>query len=185
MSNLVQVVQDRRPQQRSARTKAATTWKDHGRSSGHLRLSNSLQRYGPGTVLVPWYKILGTVYYKLSSKTAIIVASDGTGQFTAIQDGISYAQIHAIPTVTVLAEQGHHNQYWYCAVNNNVQQINFKNVNLINTGANYADMVLKGNKYAFYDCQIVSTGTLGITASVGLGVIANLYIETLDKIIYG
>ncbi|KAJ5320292.1 hypothetical protein N7508_000575 [Penicillium antarcticum] len=114
-----------------------------------------------------------------TSKTAIIVASDGTGQFTAIQDGISYAQIHAIPTVTVLA-----GTYTYSITVSATPTVTV-NVNLINTGANYADMVLKGNKYAFYDCQIVSTGTLGITASVGLGVIANLYIETLDKIIYG
>ncbi|KAJ5508904.1 hypothetical protein N7527_011047 [Penicillium freii] len=70
-------------------------------------------------------------------------------------------------------------------VNNNVQQVNFKNINFVNTGAAYGAMVLKGNKYAFYDCQIVSIGTLGITAGVGLGVIANSYIEALDKIIYG
>ena len=140
---------------------------------------------------------------------------DGSGQFTAIQDGISYAQSNAIPTVTVLAgtytqavtvsatptvtvlgQSDQTDDYaqnkvvitnagTVLTVNNNVQQVNFKNINFVNTGAAYGAMVLKGNKYAFYDCQIVSTGTLGITASVGLGVIANSYIEALDKIIYG
>lgn len=70
-------------------------------------------------------------------------------------------------------------------VNNNVQQVSFKNINFLNTGSAYGAMVLKGNKFAFYDCQIISQGTLGVTASVGVGVIANSYVEALDKIIYG
>lgn len=70
-------------------------------------------------------------------------------------------------------------------INNNVKQVSFKNVNFLNTGLAYGVMILKGNKYAFYDCQILSEGTLGVTASVGLGVIANSYIEANDKLIYG
>jgi pectin methylesterase-like acyl-CoA thioesterase len=151
----------------------------------------------------------------IASTTAVTVAADGSGQFTAIQDGISYAQNHAIatvtvlagsytqaitvsatPTVTVIGQSDQTDDYaqnkvvvtnagTVLTVNNNVQQVNFKNINFVNTGASYGAVVLKGNKYAFYDCQIVSTGTLGITASIGLGVIANSYVEALDKIIYG
>ncbi|KAJ5328682.1 Pectinesterase catalytic [Penicillium brevicompactum] len=143
------------------------------------------------------------------------IAVDGTGQFTAIGDAITYAQSHGIPTVTVLA--GTYTQAITVSatptvtvigqtdaaddyaqnkvtittsgtaltINNNVQQVSFKNLNFVNTLSTSGAMILKGNKYAFYDCQIISTGTLGITASVGLGVIANSYIEALDKIIYG
>ncbi|CAG7975160.1 unnamed protein product [Penicillium salamii] len=150
-----------------------------------------------------------------TSSTIVTVATDSSGQFTAIGDAITYAQSHGIPTVTVLAgtytqavtvsatptvtvigQSDASNDYsqnkvtitnagTVLTVNNNVKQVSFKNVNFLNTDSNSGAMVLKGNKYAFYDCQIVSTGSLGVTASVGLGVIANSYIEALDKIIYG
>ncbi|KAJ6104284.1 Pectinesterase catalytic [Penicillium sp. IBT 18751x] len=150
-----------------------------------------------------------------TSSTAVTVAIDGSGQFTAIGDAITYAQSNSIPTVTVLAgtysqavtvsatptvtvigqsssasdysqnEVVITNAETVLTVNNNVQQVSFKNINFLNTGSAYGAMVLKGNKFAFYDCQIISQGTLGITASIGLGVIANSYVEALDKIIYG
>lgn len=143
------------------------------------------------------------------------MATDGSGEFTAIGAAISYAQSHAIPSVTVLAgtyteaitisatptvtvigQTTAKNDYsqnqviitnsgTVLTVNTNVQNVNFRSVNFVNTASAFGAIILKGNKYAFYDCQIVSTGTLGITASVGLGVIANSYIEGLDKVIYG
>ncbi|KAJ5678869.1 Pectinesterase catalytic [Penicillium macrosclerotiorum] len=148
-----------------------------------------------------------------TSITVVAVATDGSAQFTAIGDAILYAQSHGIPTVTVsagtytqavtisatptvtvLGQSNNEDDYSQnevtitnagvvLTVNNNVQQVAFKNINFLNTGT--SAMVLKGNKYAFYDCQIVSAGALGITASVGLGVVANSYIEALDKVIYG
>ncbi|KAJ5733416.1 Pectinesterase catalytic [Penicillium malachiteum] len=146
---------------------------------------------------------------------SITVAIDGSGQFTAIGDAISYAQsngiptvtisagtytqaitVSATPTVTVVGQSSNSDDYTdnevtitnagtVLTVDNNVEQVSFKNINFKNTGSAYGALILKGNKYAFYDCQIVSTGTLGITASVGLGVIANSYVEAVDKVIYG
>ncbi|CAI7570027.1 unnamed protein product [Penicillium glandicola] len=150
-----------------------------------------------------------------TSTTIVTVATDSSGQFTAIGDAITYAQSHGIPTVTVLAgtytqavtvsatptvtvigQSDSDDDYTQnkvtitnagtvLTINNNVQQVSFKNVNFLNTASGSGAMVLKGNKYGFYDCQIISTGTLGITASVGLGIIADSYIEALDKILYG
>ncbi|KAJ5730249.1 Pectinesterase catalytic [Penicillium malachiteum] len=150
-----------------------------------------------------------------TSNTAVTVAADGSGQFTAIGDAISYAQSNGIPTVTVSAgtytqaitvsatptvtivgQNSNSGDYTenevtitnagtVLTVNNNVEQVSFKNINFENTASAYGALILKGNKYAFYDCQIVSTGSLGITASVGLGFIANSYVEALDKVIYG
>ncbi|CAG7922363.1 unnamed protein product [Penicillium olsonii] len=150
-----------------------------------------------------------------TSTTAVTVATDSNGQFTAIGDAIAYAQTHAIPTVTVLAgtytqavtvsatptvtvigqsdvtDDYNQNKVTITnsgtalTINNNVKQVSFKNLNFANTASASGVMTLKGNKYAFYDCQIVSTGTLGITASVGLGMIANSYLEAVDKVIYG
>ncbi|KAJ5777156.1 Pectinesterase catalytic [Penicillium odoratum] len=109
--------------------------------------------------------------------------------------------ISATPTVTVIGQSSDENDYsgnevtitnsgvqtpgTLLTVNNNVKQVTFKNINFQNTATALGAMILKGNKYAFYDCQIVSTGSLAVTASVGLGVIANSYIEAADKIIYG
>ncbi|KAJ5115711.1 Pectinesterase catalytic [Penicillium angulare] len=158
---------------------------------------------------------VSTVATTKASTTAVAVAADGSGQFTAIGDAIAYAQTNGIPTVTVAAgtytetitisatptvtvvgQSSNEDDYssnevvitnsaTVLTINNNVKQVSFKNINFLNTGSAYGAMILKGNKYAFYDCQIVSTGSLGITASVGLGVVANSYIEALDKVIYG
>lgn len=163
----------------------------------------------------PKHERVHRIDLSLASTTIVTVATDSSGQFTAIGEAITYAQTHGIPTVTVLAgtytqavtvsatptvtvigQSDAADDYTQnkvtitntgtvLTINNNVQQVSFKNVNFLNTASDSGAMVLKGNKYAFYDCQIVSTGTLGVTASVGLGIIADSYIEALDKILYG
>ncbi|KAE8349997.1 pectin lyase fold/virulence factor [Aspergillus coremiiformis] len=146
--------------------------------------------------------------------SSVVVAPQG-GQFTALSEAISYAQAQGIPTVTVKAgtytqpvtvsatpsvtvvgETAEENDYAQnqvtvsaaspLTISVNVQGITFKNINFVNTATgNTGAATIRGSQNAFYQCQFVSAGSLGITASLGLGVIANSYIEALDKVIYG
>lgn len=144
----------------------------------------------------------------------VVVATDSSGQFTAIGEAIAYAQRQGIPTVTVKAgtythavtvsatpsvtiigETANENDYAQNQVTTsatnplvisvNVLGITFSNINFVNTATgSYGAATIRGSKNAFYQCQFVSAGSLGITANLGLGIIANSYIEALDKVIY-
>ncbi|PTU21613.1 hypothetical protein P175DRAFT_0434694 [Aspergillus ochraceoroseus IBT 24754] len=150
-----------------------------------------------------------------ASTTEVLVATDASGQFTAINDAISYAQSMGIPTVTVKAgtytqavtvsatatvtvigESTSESDYSQnqvtiattspLTISANVLAIAFRNINFVNTATgNYGAATLSGSQNAFYGCQFVSAGSVGITAQPGLAVIANSYIEALDKVIYG
>ncbi|PYH82409.1 pectin lyase-like protein [Aspergillus uvarum CBS 121591] len=150
-----------------------------------------------------------------TSSTAVIVATDASGQFTAIGEAISYAQSKGIPTVTIKAgtytqavtvsatatvavigeassqQDYSENQVTISAtspltISSNVLGITFRNINFVNTATgSYAAATIRGSKNAFYGCQFVSAGSLGINANLGLAIIADSYIEALDKIIYG
>ncbi|OJJ96679.1 hypothetical protein ASPACDRAFT_34479, partial [Aspergillus aculeatus ATCC 16872] len=150
-----------------------------------------------------------------ASSTAVVVATDTSGQFTAIGDAISYAQSIGIPTVTVkagtytqavtvsatatvtvIAESPSQRDYSQnqvtisatspLTISSNVLGITFRNINFVNTATgSYAAATIRGSKNAFYGCQFVSAGSLGINANLGLAIIADSYIEALDKIIYG
>ncbi|KKK18213.1 hypothetical protein AOCH_001923 [Aspergillus ochraceoroseus] len=150
-----------------------------------------------------------------TSTTEVLVATDASGQFTAINDAISYAQSMGIPTVTVKAgtytqavtvsatatvtvigESTSESDYSQnqvtiattspLTISANVLAIAFRNINFVNTATgNYGAATLSGSQNAFYGCQFVSAGSVGITAQPGLAVIANSYIEALDKVIYG
>ncbi|KAJ8152164.1 hypothetical protein LV165_007139 [Aspergillus fumigatus] len=149
-----------------------------------------------------------------TSSSVVVVATDSSGQFTAIGEAIAYAQRQGIPTVTVKAgtythavtvsatpsvtiigETANENDYAQNQVTTsatnplvisvNVLGITFSNVNFVNTATgSYGAATIRGSKNAFYQCQFVSAGSLGITANLGLGIIANSYIEALDKVIY-
>lgn len=144
----------------------------------------------------------------------VVVATDSSGQFTAIGEAIAYAQRQGIPTVTVKAgtytqavtvsatpsvtiigETASENDYAQnqvtisatnpLVISVNVLGITFSNINFVNTATgSYGAAPIRGSKNAFYQCQFVSAGSLGITANLGLGIIANSYIEALDKVIY-
>ncbi|RLL95987.1 hypothetical protein CFD26_104766 [Aspergillus turcosus] len=149
-----------------------------------------------------------------TSSSVVVVATDSSGQFTAIGDAISYAQKQGIPTVTVKAgtytqavtvsatpsvtivgETANEHDYAQnqvtisavspLVISVNVLGITFNNINFVNTATgSYGAATIRGSKNAFYQCQFVSAGSLGITANLGLGIIANSYIEALDKVIY-
>ncbi|GFF27143.1 pectinesterase [Aspergillus udagawae] len=149
-----------------------------------------------------------------TSSSVVIVATDSSGQFTAIGDAIAYAQQQGIPTVTVKAgtytqavtvsatpsvtivgETANQNDYAQnqvtisavspLVISVNVLGITFSNINFVNTATgSYGAATIRGSKNAFYQCQFVSAGSLGITANLGLGIIVNSYIEALDKVIY-
>ncbi|KAJ6088200.1 pectinesterase family protein [Penicillium sp. IBT 16267x] len=118
---------------------------------------------------------------------AVTVATDKSGQFTAIGDAVSYAQHNEIPTVTVLAgtypavtvsatpsvavigesksdDDSSQNQVVVSeegtalTLSVNVDGITFQNINFINTGSDDPVVNIKGSKLAFYACQFVSAG---------------------------
>ncbi|KAJ5669749.1 hypothetical protein N7462_010819 [Penicillium macrosclerotiorum] len=149
-----------------------------------------------------------------TSAPAVTVAPDDSGQFTAIGDGIEYAQKNKIPTVTVLAGTypavtvsatpavavigETESQYDYSqnkvvisaagtalTVLANVAGLTFENINFINTGTSGSAINLKGNEIAFYQSQIISTGSAGVTANSAVVLIANGYIEAPTRLIYG
>ncbi|RAL13941.1 putative pectin methylesterase [Aspergillus homomorphus CBS 101889] len=159
--------------------------------------------------------VTATTAVPTTSSTAVVVATDASGQFTAIGDAISYAQSKGIPTVTVKAgtytqavtisatatvtvigESSSLRDYSQnkvtisapspLTITSNVLEITFRNVNFVNTATgSYAAATIRGFKNAFYGCQFISSGSLGINANLGLAIIADSYIEALDKVIYG
>ncbi|KAJ5937084.1 Pectinesterase catalytic, partial [Penicillium verhagenii] len=145
---------------------------------------------------------------------AVTVATDKSGQFTAIGDAISYAQHNDIPTVTVLA--GTYPAVTVSAtpsvavigqgkdvddysknkvvvsqdsttldITVNVDGITFENLNFVNTGSDDPAVNIMGSKLAFYACQFISAGSVGIETGLGVGIIANSYIEAQETAIDG
>ncbi|KAJ5909227.1 pectinesterase family protein [Penicillium taxi] len=144
----------------------------------------------------------------------IITVGTAGAQFTAIQDAVSYAQAHTIPTinvlkgtypavtisaipaVTILGQTKNENDYSQnqvvvsnsgtaLKVSTNVKGLTVKNINFINTAPNDGAVVIRGRKNAFYQCQFISSRSMGITTNLGIGLIANSYIKAADTIISG
>lgn len=145
--------------------------------------------------------------------TALTVATDYAGKFTEIGKAISYAQEHAIPTVTVLAgtypavtvsatpavavigQSKSLNEYSQNKVTiadgnsaliiaASIDGIEFKNINFVNTGSGKA-ATIAGTKNGFYDCQFISRSGTGISTNPGVAVIANSLIQASDIAIDG
>ncbi|KAK0662639.1 Pectinesterase A [Lasiodiplodia hormozganensis] len=147
--------------------------------------------------------------------SVITVATDGSGQFTAISPALSYAQNSGIPTVsikagtytdsivvqataavTVIGEASSPADYSQnkVVVSNSGLPLSWntaaslgttwKNINFVNPGTAGPAVSLSGPKNAFYNCQFVSAGALGISASTGTTFIYNSYIEAQGKLIY-
>ncbi|KAJ5380676.1 uncharacterized protein N7496_003104 [Penicillium cataractarum] len=152
--------------------------------------------------------------FEHATAPAVTVAPDGSGQFTAIGDAISYAQGKDIPTVTVLsgtypaitiestpsvtivAETK--NEYDYTqnevvvssdgtalTISANLAGLTVKNVKFVNTGSSGSAAILKGTDLGFYQCQFISSGDSAISANQVLAVIANSYIEAPTNLIEG
>lgn len=149
-----------------------------------------------------------------ASKTAVTVAQDGSGDFTAINPAISFAQNSGVPTVTVMAAT-----YSEAVVvpatatvtilgptgsdytSNQVTIVNstspltintsglkgavFRNINFLTTATgNAAVAVLRGTNLGFYGCSFVTPGALTITAGQGLSFFANSYFSGTNQIFY-
>ncbi|KAF1999150.1 carbohydrate esterase family 8 protein [Amniculicola lignicola CBS 123094] len=65
-----------------------------------------------------------------------------------------------------------------------LKNINFLNTATTSTSTNAVVISLRGANIAFYGCSIVSPGATAISASYGLALFANSYIEGSDKIFY-
>ncbi|KAJ5609834.1 pectinesterase family protein [Penicillium herquei] len=149
-----------------------------------------------------------------SSSPTTSIATDKAGQFTAIGDAIAYAQHNDIPTVTVLegtypavtvsatpsvavigqsddpggfsgnkvtiSEAG-----TALTISVNVDGFTFANINFVDTASKGSAVQIQGTKLAFYSCQFISAGPVGIETGLGLGLIANSYIEAQETAIDG
>ncbi|KAJ5741184.1 pectin lyase-like protein [Penicillium malachiteum] len=147
-------------------------------------------------------------------ESIITVATDKAGQFTAIGDAIAYAQHNDVPTVTVLegtypavtvsatpsvavigqsdnpdgfsddkvtiSEAG-----TALTISVNVDGFTFANINFVDTASKGSAVKIQGTKLAFYSCQFISAGPVGIETGLGLGLIADSYIEAQETAIDG
>ncbi|KAL1613932.1 hypothetical protein SLS54_010142 [Diplodia seriata] len=106
--------------------------------------------------------------------------------------------VQATAAVTIIGESSSSNDYsqnkvvisnagtplsWNTAAS---QGTTWKNINFItsNTASTAAAVSLSGPKNAFYNCQFVSAGDLGISSSTGTTFVYNSYIEARSKLIY-
>ncbi|KKY13618.1 putative pectinesterase family protein [Diplodia seriata] len=106
--------------------------------------------------------------------------------------------VQATAAVTIIGESSSSNDYlqnkvvisnagtplsWNTAAS---QGTTWKNINFItsNTASTAAAVSLSGSKNAFYNCQFVSAGDLGISSSTGTTFVYNSYIEARSKLIY-
>ncbi|XDG04539.1 hypothetical protein ABKA04_004154 [Annulohypoxylon sp. FPYF3050] len=160
----------------------------------------------------------------LMSLPAVTVATDGSGQYTAIGAAIAAAQSSGIPTVTVQAgtytesitilgtatvtvvgatststpqkRSSNPSSTNLVTITNagsssapltfstsSSKGITWRNLDFQNTNASSTAGVafLRGSKHAFYSCSFVAAGSVAFTGSYASGVIANSYIEALDK----
>ena len=153
---------------------------------------------------------LSSVIASSAKAPAITVAQDGSGQFTAINPAISYAQNSGYPTVTILSgtyteaisvvatqavtivgANPSPNDYSQNGVtvsnatpltisSNNVQGISWHNLNFVSTAAAVS---LRGTRNAFYECSFVSSGSGVITSSLGIALMYNSeYIDISDSL---
>ncbi|KAI1443922.1 pectin lyase-like protein [Annulohypoxylon stygium] len=156
--------------------------------------------------------------------TTVTVATDGSGQYTAIGAAIAAAQSSGIPTVTVQAgtytesitilgtatvtivgatststpqkRSSNPSSTNLVTITNNGSSsapltfstssskgITWRNLDFLNTNTTSTAGVafLRGSKHAFYSCSFVASGSVAFTGSYASGVIANSYIEALDK----
>ncbi|KAF2024246.1 pectin lyase-like protein [Setomelanomma holmii] len=137
-------------------------------------------------------------------RSAITVAADGSGQFTAINAAVNAAQISGIPTVmvlsgtyseavtvpgtatvTIIGATGSAAADW----SQNQQKASLYVTSTSSTattseGTAAVVVSLRGNNIAFYGCSIVSPGITAVSASYGLAFFANSYIEGAGRIFY-
>ncbi|KAJ5715625.1 Pectinesterase catalytic [Penicillium malachiteum] len=149
-----------------------------------------------------------------NSESIITVATDKAGQFTAIGDAIAYAQHNDIPTVTVLegtypavtvtatpsvaviGQSGSPDGFsenkvtiseagTALTISVNVDGFTFANINFVDTASKGSAVQIQGTKLAFYSCQFISAGPVGTETGLGVGLIANSYIEAQETAIDG
>ncbi|PSR75186.1 pectin lyase fold/virulence factor [Coniella lustricola] len=107
--------------------------------------------------------------------------------------------VSATAAVTIVGEAGASNNYAdnLVTISNSVaapltisstavKGITFRNINFYNTNSllSVGAVYIKGLQHAFYSCQFVSAGAGAITGGNAAALVADSYIEALDKAIY-
>ncbi|KAF3759889.1 family 8 carbohydrate esterase [Cryphonectria parasitica EP155] len=180
-----------------ATTAASSTTTTSSAVSSASSLSSSTVTASPSIVTVALdgsgqFSVIGSaISYAQSHSYPTVTVKAGT-----YSESITIA---AAATVTIVGEAGASNSYADNAVtisnsvaapltisSTAIKGITFRNINFYNSNAasSAGAVSIKGLQHAFYACQFVTAGSGAVTGGNAVALIADSYMEALDKAVY-
>ncbi|KAH8200193.1 hypothetical protein TruAng_005641 [Truncatella angustata] len=115
--------------------------------------------------------VSATAAVTIVGETNTLEARDGSGSSDYTRNLVTIVNSAAVPlTISSTSVKG----------------LTFRNINFSNTNSasNLGAVSLQGSQHAFYSCQFVAAGAVGIQGKLSSALIADSYIEASDKVIY-